>query len=65
MKNEHGDLYPRIPESAVSHHLKNGWSLVDNEPQDKPETKKKTKKPVVEEPQVELDLDLPITEENE
>jgi hypothetical protein len=65
MKNGNGDLYPRIPESDVSYHLKNGWSLVDNNTQDKPETKKKSMKPKVEEPTVEVDLDLDLTEENE
>lgn len=65
MKNQNGDLQSRIPESDIPYHLKNGWCLVDNEPQGKPETKKKSMKPKVEEPKVEVDLDLDLTEENE
>lgn len=58
MKNEHGELYPRVPIRDISQHLKNGWELVEEKP-------KKSTKPAVVEPKAEVDLDLDLTEENE
>ena len=60
MKTPTGQIMSRIPEEDVAYHMKNGWELIDEGIQDKPEKKKKSA-----EPKVQVDLTLDLNEENE
>ncbi len=46
MTDKNGNIHSRIPESDLPYHIKNGWKLINEEVQDKPE--KKSAKPQVE-----------------
>lgn len=52
-----GQLMSRIPARDIPYHLKNGWELVENKSQDKPEKKSVKAK-------VETDSTLDLNEEN-
>ena len=53
-----GQIMSRIPTRDIPYHLKNGWELVDNKSQDKPEKKISVKA------KVETDSTLDLNEEN-
>lgn len=61
MKDKNGGLYPRVLQRDVSGHLKNGWTLVEDEIQVKKPEKKKSVKTVT----VEADINDNANEENE
>jgi len=61
MKDKNGGLYPRVLQSDVSSHLKNGWTLVEDEIQVKKPVKKKSVKTET----VEADINDNANEENE